>query len=102
MHFCTICGSLTNINVDAEGVTFICGKCDNVMPGTAEDTLISGDPTSVTGGDFSQQIFIEQAARDPTSFKVYRVCECGMDYAARVYIGHDMTMVHVCLCGRRS
>jgi hypothetical protein len=71
------------------------------MPGSAEDTLISGDPTGGRAGDESQQrILLEQIAFDPSGFKVWRDCVCGLDFMTRIYIGDNMDIFHVCTCGR--
>ena len=90
------------IQTTSSGVSFVCLKCKTTTQGTAEDTLISGDPTGGRAGEESQQrIFLEQFAYDPASFFVKRDCPCGMDVMARAVLGEDMQVFYACPgCGR--
>ena len=104
MHFCRICKSIVRIQTTYAGVSFVCEKCKTTTPGTIEDTLISGDPTGGRAGEESQQrIFLDQFARDPTSFYIMRDCVCGMDIMARAVLGADMQVFYGCpnpACGK--
>ena len=103
MQFCSDCGSHMVKNTTLEGgIIFKC-KCQRLVEGGPDDTLMSEgymDTNAVVKG---YDVFIEQSAHDLAGRKINKECkQCGVPFITQIYVGLNETTMYTCTCGFRA
>src|SRR5688500_1202761 len=99
MKFCPECASHMTKTTSTTGILFYC-RCQNQIPGTAEDTIMAEEYISAGESLNIHDVFIENAVHDPAGMKVRKLCpKCKLDFMTMVRIGEQEKTFYLCSCG---
>jgi len=100
MKFCPECDSVMNKNTTPDGsIVYIC-KCQLMVDGHPDDTLMAEGFLESTKSDLKHQVFIENAPFDLAGNIIFKDCpDCGLNFLTMIHIGSNVTTMYVCSCG---
>ena len=99
MRFCDQCWGHMQKSTASGSIQFTC-KCNNIIPGEDNDSLMSEGILETAESYQKHEVFMENSVHDKARFIVESHCpKCKIDHLTMVRVGVQQNIIYICTCG---